>query len=185
MANDITLKELILEFQPFSPELKAWCKSHPEFFDALKNIHPDKFISPACIMCSYPPTGDEVIGVYSFHYQLNNPIFKQDYIVNADFKNEKFTLYTNNPAGSSKYVQNINNFFDKYGRYGYLRAHHHLTFEELPEDIKWRARAAMQLAERVKNVDTSKITQAHINKIYAELQAIEEKDRSYRIQIKD
>lgn len=110
MNSKITLKEVILELQPFSDELNNWCKTHREFFSALKNIYPEKFISPAMIVTSYPPTGDEIIGVYTYHHEMKKPIFKQDFIVNVGRLNTEFILYTRNPNGSSKYVKDIIEF---------------------------------------------------------------------------
>lgn len=176
MSINITLKELILEFQPFSPELVAWCKKHPDFFNALKNLHPDKFISPSMIMLSYPPTGDEVIGVYSYHNQLKHPIFKQDFIVNIGFKNETFMLYTRNPLGSSANVKDINDFYTKYNQYGYKKEQHHLTINELPEELKDRAQDTIALAEKVKDIDITKIPQSRINSLYNEVKELKESE---------
>lgn len=172
MHPNITLEELILEFQPFSDELISWCNKHPEFLTALKNVHPNNFISPSVIILSYPSTGDQVIGVYSYHHRIKTPIFKQDFIVNMGFKNTEFILYTRNPCGSSKYVKDIQTFFDKYGQYGYLKSHHHLTLDELPSEVKERALSTIVLAEKVKDLDISKISQEQINKLYSEVKAL-------------
>lgn len=178
MEENHTIEEVILELMPFSQELIDWCKAHPEFLGALKNVYPEKFISPAVIMLSYPPTGDEVLGVYSYHHTLGNPIFKQDFIVNKGRADTEFTLYTRNPAGSSKYVKDIGEFFAKFGQYGYKKDDHHLTLEELPPQIQERAKAAIKLAERMSEGIPQDITQAHINKIYKQVMEIKTKDRS-------
>ena len=37
--DKITLEDVILELQPFSDEINSWCRTHKEFFLALKNIY--------------------------------------------------------------------------------------------------------------------------------------------------
>lgn len=174
MNKKITLEELILEMMPFSEELMNWCKNHIEFFVALKNIYPTKFISPAMIMTSTSPNfpNDEVIGVYSYHYLLNKPIFKQDFIVNKDRANKEFILFTRNPVGSSKYVKDINEFFKAYGKGGYYTGSHHLTYDQLPTELQERANQTIRLAERMKGADFTKITQQYIDQIYKQIKAI-------------
>src|SRR5258706_1921374 len=150
MNKKITLEEVILELQPFSDELINWYKNHSEFFKALKNIYPEKFVSPAMIVTSYPTSGDEVIGVYTYHHEMKNPVFKQDFIVNVGRTNTEFVLYTRNPAGSSKYVKDINDFFNKYRKYGYRKDDHRLSLEELPAQLQKRAKQAIELAKKLK-----------------------------------
>jgi hypothetical protein len=178
---NISLEELILEFQPFSEALVNWCKTHPEFLAALKNVHPEKFISPSAILLSYPVNGDQVIGVYSYHPRLKKAIFKQDFIVNMGNRDSEYILYTRNPRGSSKYVKDINDFFEKYEQYGYERTHHHRTFEELPDEIKERALSTIRLADKTKDLDISTITQEHINKLYKEVKAIKEREKTVNV----
>ncbi len=173
----ITLEEVILELQPFSEELVNWCKKHPDFFRALKNIYPEKFVSPAMIVTSYPPTGDEVIGVYTYHHKLKEPIFKQDFIVNVGFRYEEFILYTRNPGGSSKYVKDINSFFQKYEKYGYKKADHHLKLGDLPQQLQERAKMAIRFAEKLKEGIPQDVPQELIDKIYGEVMAIKRRDR--------
>lgn len=173
----ITLEEVILELQPFSDELVAWCKSHSEFFMALKNVYPEKFVSPAMIVTSYPASGDEVIGVYTYHHEMKNPVFKQDFIINIGRSNTEFILYTRNPAGSSKSVKDINEFFAKYGKYGYTKDAHHLSLEELPAQLQERAKQAIRLAGKLKTGEPQTIPQEHIDKIYKEVMAIKRKNR--------
>jgi len=175
--NKITLKELIIELQPFSEELVIWCKTHPKFLTALKNVYPEKFISPAMIDTSYPQSGDEIIAVYSYHYEIKNPIFKKDFIVNKDNSNQEFILYARNPTGSSKYVKDINDFFDKYAKYGYDKKSHHQTLEELLPQLQERGREAIKNAEKMKSGVVQEIPQDHIDKIYKEVMSIKRKDR--------
>ena len=180
MSNKITLEDVILELQPFSDELNNWCRSPKEFFTALKNIYPEKFVSPAMIITSYPTNGDEVIGVFTYHHELNKPIFKQDFIINVGWSNTEFILYTRNPNGSSKYVKDINDFYIKYGKYGYTKSQHHLTLDELPTKLQERAKQAMRLADKLKVGDPQKIPQEHIERIYKEVMEIKRKDRFYK-----
>jgi hypothetical protein len=180
MDKKITLEDVILELQPFSDELNNWCKTHKEFFTALKNIYPERFISPAMIITSYPPTGDEVIGVFTYHHEMKKPIFKQDFIINVGRSSTEFILYTRNPNGSSKYVKDINDFYAKYGKYGYTKASHHLTLIELPIQLQERAKLSMRLADKLKVGDPQKIPQGHIEKIYKAVMEIKRKDRFYK-----
>mgnify|MGYP001589759588 FL=1 len=55
-----------------------------------------------------------------------------------------------------------------------MKSQHHLTFAELPDEIKERAKDAINLAERVKDIDIRKITQEQVNKLYYEVKAIKE-----------
>lgn len=179
----ITLKELILELTPFPEELVIWSKTHPEFLDALKNVYPEKFISPAMIIMHPPIKGDAaceadvVIGVYTYHHELNNPIFKQDFIVNKGNRSQEFVLYSKNPTGSSKYVKGIKDFFIKYGKHGHTTSSHHQTLEELPNQLQERGKEAMRLAEKMKIGTPQEIPQEHIDKIYQEVMAIKREDR--------
>lgn len=173
----ITIEDVILELQPFSDELNKWCKTQSEFFVALKNIYPEKFVSPAMIITSYPLSGDEVIGIFTYHHEMKKPIFKQDFIVNTGRSNTEFILYTRNPKGSSKYVKDINDFYAKYGKYGYTKESHHLTLEELPPQLHERAKQAMILADKLKIGYHQIVSQDHIDKIYKEVMEIKRKDR--------
>lgn len=177
MSTKITLEELILELSPFSEELVNWCKKYPEFLKALKNVHPEKFISPAMIVTSYPTSGDEIIGVYTYHHEMKSPVFKQDFIVNKDRTNTEFTLYTRNPSGSSKYVKDIKEFFIKFGKYGYTMDSHHLTLNELPAQLQERAKEAIRLAGRMKTGIPQEIPQEHIEKIYSQVMSIKRENR--------
>lgn len=182
-TDKITLIDVILELQPFSDELIHWCKSHNEFLLGLKNIHPDKFISPAMIVTSYPQSGDEVIGVYTYHHTLMNPIFKQDFIVNTGRKNTEFVLYTRNPNGSSKYVKDINDFFAKYGEYGYKKSDHRLKLADLPAQLQERAKKSIELSHRVPPEILQNIPQEHIDRIYNEVMEIKRKDRVLKVKL--
>lgn len=180
----ITLEQLIIELMPFSEELVGWCKKHPKFLAALKNVYPEKFISPAMIVTSYPQSGDEIIGIYTYHHEIKDTIFKQDFIVNKNNSNQEFVLYTRNPAGSSKYVKDIKEFFDKYGKFGYNTKLHHITLEELPEELQERGGKAIQLAEKMKDGFPRKIPQQHIDRIYKEVKSIKRKNRYIRKKLK-
>lgn len=173
--KNVTSEELILEFMPFPDVLLAWCKSHREFLVALKNVYPEKFISPAMVMTSTSPNypGDEVIGVYSYHYQIKKPIFKQDFIINKGRKNKEFVLYTRNfKSGSSKYVKDIHEFFETYGKGGYYVGSHHLSLDELPEELQERAKETIRLANKMKETDLSMLTRDHIDEIYEQVRLL-------------
>ncbi|MEX0616740.1 MAG: hypothetical protein WD231_02940 [Candidatus Woykebacteria bacterium] len=185
MNGKVTLKELILELSPFSEQLVTWCKSHPEFLEALKNVHPDKFISPAMIVTSYPPSGDEVIGVYTYHHEMKNPIFKQDFIVNKGNLSKEFILYTRNPAGSSKYVKDIKNFFSEFGKFGYNNISHHLSLNELPARLQERGREAIKLAEKMRVGTHQEIPQEYVDKIYKEVRSIKIENRVVKQKLED
>lgn len=178
-SKKISIEELIIELMPFSQELINWCNSHPKFLAALKNVYPERFISPAMIMTSTSPNfpDDEVIGVYSYDSHLNKPIFKQDFIINKGRLNNEFVLYTRNPTGSSKYVKDINQFFALYGKGGYYLNVHHLTPEQLPDELQERVQETINLSNRIGKVDLTKISQEHIDRIYKEVMAIKRSDR--------
>jgi hypothetical protein len=179
----IILEDVILELQPFSDELINWCKTHKDFFSALKQCYPEKFVSPAVIITSYPASGDEVIGMFTYHYQLNKPVFKQDFIVNVGRLNTEFILYTRNPSGSSKYVKDINDFFNMYDKYGYKKAHHHLSLEELPIQLQDRAKNAIKFSKKLKIGVPQKVPQKLIDKIYGEVMIIKRKDRVIKVKL--
>lgn len=175
MAGKITFEELILEMMPFSTELIAWCKTHPEFLSALKVIYSERFISLGTIVTSYSPNypEDEVIGIYAYDYLKKTPVFKQDFVINKRKKNKEFILYTRNPRkGSSKYVKDINEFFATYGKNGIYFNSHHLTLEQLPEEIKERGQQAINIANRLSGGIMVKPTQEQIDRIHCELQTI-------------
>lgn len=171
MKKNITVEELIVEMMPFSKELVIWCKTHPEFLAALKNIYSDKFISLGAIVTSYSPNfpTDEVIGIYTYDYRRKTPIFKQDFIVNKGKLNQEFTLFTRSKAGSSKYVKDINDFFRTYGKGGFYANSHHLKLDDLPNEIRERGLEAMKLAGKMKGATLGKIPQEHIDKIYKQV----------------
>lgn len=175
MNKDITLEEVIIEMMPFSEELIDWFKMYPEFLAALKNVYADRFISLGAIVTYYSPNypGDEVIGIYTYDYQRKNPIFKQDFIVNKGKLNNEFILFTrNSKGGSSKFVKDINEFFATYGNGGFYVNSHHLSFEELPDQLKERGEAAIKLAETMKGANLKKIPQEHIERIYGQIKAV-------------
>jgi len=154
MAN-LSLEEILIEIQPFSPGLIQWCKDHPDFTKALKIIYPEKFISLGMVVVSYPPycPNDQVIGYYTYHYGMKVPKFKQDFIVNVGKRDSDFILYTRqNLVPQNRYIKDINDFFTTYGKDGnYLRAHH-VKFEDIPEEAKSRAVQAKALGDKLKTL---------------------------------
>lgn len=187
----VTLKEVILELTPFPPKLITWANSHKLFLEALKNVYPEKFISPGVIIV-HPPikndqayVGDVVIGVLTYHHELSKPTFKQDFIVNKKGLDKEFVLYSRNPSGSSKYVKDINEFFAKYGKFGHSRNNHHLSLEELPNQLQLRAMQAINLANKMKIGTPQEIPQEHIDKIYREVMKIKPENRIVKQKLKD
>jgi len=175
MKKKISLEELIVEMMPFSDGLVDWCKSHPEFLEALKIVYSEKFISLGVIVTSYSPNypNDQVIGVYTYDYQRKNPIFKQDFIVNKGSLDKEFILFTRNFRGrSSKYVKDINEFYATYGKGGNYVNSHHLSFEQLPEEMKPRGLDAIKLANKLKGGIMIKPSQKRISKIYKQVKSI-------------
>lgn len=178
MNNKISFEELLIEFLPFSNELKGWCKFHPEFMTALKNIHYEKFVSLGAILTSFSPNypKDEVIGIYVYDYSRKFPMFKQDFIVNKGKLNNEFILFTRNPKNlSSKYVRDISEFYLTYGKGGNYINSHHLSFDELPEELKPRGLEAISLANKLKSSSLTKPSQEHISKIYEEVESLKRK----------
>lgn len=186
MNKTITLEELVIEMMPFSDELATWCKAHPEFLTALKNIHAGKFISLGAIVTSYPSGSfDEVIGVYTYDYKSKTPKFKQDFIINKNRENKEFVLYTRSPAGSSIFVKDIKVFFATYGVNGNYTNSHHLTYDELPSEIKPRAIDAINLAARLIELGGfQKPSQGIVESIYADIKNIKKQDRYIKQKMK-
>lgn len=155
MTKLLKLEEILIEVQPFSDGLKQWCRDHPDFTQALKIIYPEKFITMGMIVVTHPPhfPSDKVIGFYIYHYSMNNPMFKQDFIVDVGKQDNNFVLYTRQDlVPQNSYIKDINNFFDTYGKDGnYLRAHH-VAYEDIPDEGKPRALQAMALGDQVKKV---------------------------------
>lgn len=178
MVSKVTLADAILETMPFSKELVDWCKSHPVFLSALKNIYAEKFISLGAIVTSYSPYApeDEVIGIYTYDYQRKNPLFKQDFVVNKGKLDKEFVLFTRNSKAGSRYVKDINVFFATYGKGNFYVNSHHVTFDELPSELKERGKQAMALAEKMKGAQLIDIPQAHIEKIYGQIKAVKKRN---------
>lgn len=170
----ITFEELIIEMMPFSPELVEWCKSHPEFLKALKNVYAGKFISLGAIVTSHSPyyPKDEVIGIYTYDYQRKNPIFKQDFIINKGKQYKEFVLFTRHL--SSKYVKDIEDFYKTYGKGEYYVNSHHVTFDQLPDEIKPRGQDAIALTNKLKGYPLLKPSQEVIEKLYLQIRAVKE-----------
>ena len=80
------ITDLIIRMQPYHSRIKEICHLNPDFAKSLKATNPKKFISLGAIITSYPSTGDEVIGIFSYDYKRNEKIFKQDFIVNLGNK---------------------------------------------------------------------------------------------------
>lgn len=183
MKDNPSLKDVILEMTPFSQELIDWCKSHPEFLNALKNVYPEKFIS-AGIVVEHPPIstgkhhGEIVTGVYTYHHGINKSIFKQDFIV---YNGHAYTLYSRNPEGSKKYVRDINEFYKNYSQYGHTRSKHHLNLEDLPAELQERGRRVISLAKKLNPDDLINIPQEHINEIYRKLMSIPREERFIKL----
>lgn len=180
-----TLEEAIIETMPFSPQLIEWCKSHPDFSKALKIVYPEKFITLGAIVTSYSPDylDDEVIGVYTYAYQMKTPIFKQDFVINKGTRHNEFILYTKHPlTSSSKYIKDIGEFYRTYGKNGSSYTNtHHLTLNELPAEIHSRGQQAINLANRVKKNGLGGINQNHIEKIYKQVKAIKNENKFIKI----
>ncbi len=132
--TSIIYKEAILETLPVPNEIKGWCKSHPNFFEALKSIYSNRFIHLSSLVV-YPK--HKILGIFSYDYQLRNPVFKQDFIEIDDDNNETktFTLYTayvrKKGVGTSRWVKDINSLFNKYHDLNQGTSSHHLTLSEL------------------------------------------------------
>ena len=134
--------------QPYPKKLKAWCGLNPDFAKALKSTHPKKFISFLAVVISRPLSRpkDEVIGFYVYDYAAK--IFKQDFIVNVNAGSKEFVIYTRfSGVKKSKYIRDISHFYKEYP--SYPKTSHHPKFEELPKEIKPRARKAVKLADRI------------------------------------
>lgn len=166
----MTLEDLIIEMMPFSDELKIWCKKYHEFTKALKIIYPERFINLGGVITSHHPgySEEEIIGAYTYDYKREK--FIQDFIVNKN--NEIFILYTRNPKGNSKYVKDINDFFLKYGKGVHYLNVHHSSLQDLPDEIKPRAIAAIKIAEKIKQAGYVRPTQEQIDKTYQQLSLI-------------
>lgn len=163
-----TAEELIIEMMPFSEEIKRYCKKYPSFFNALKVINFNRFITLQVVMITHSPNypQDEVIGVYVYDYMSKTPRFKQDFIVNVGGKGEEFVLYTGlSSAVDGKRVKHINDFFEKYGKNGYYENTHWQDLEQLPEQFRERAKKAIALGEKRKIAGNPNIPQERIEEI--------------------
>lgn len=151
VARTITREEAIIETMPFSKELVAWCKTYPIFSKALKIIYPEKFLTLGAVVTSHSTTykpEDEVIGVYAYAYTLKNPIFKQDFVINIGKLNKQYILYTRFPS-PDRMIKDISEFYKTYGKGGNYFNSHHVSFDELPDKIKWAGERAIQLANKI------------------------------------
>ncbi len=176
--GDITLENLILETMPFSEALIVWCKKLPEFKDALKITHPEKYIHVGSVSISrsgqYP--NDEVIGVYSYGYMSLKQRFKHDFIVNLNSEGKVFVLYTRNPKGPSKYVKDIKDFYSKYGHGGNYHNTHWLTLNDLPEATRYFAERAIEIGINIRKYGFQLPSKEMIKNTY--LEVIKEKQKN-------
>ena len=188
MKKNVSEEEIVIATMPFSKELHAWCYKQPEFMYALKNVYLRKFISLGAIVTSQPTRcpQDEVIGVYTYDYTRQNPIFKQDFIVNKDCANKEFVIYTRNKGNqSSKYVKDINDFYAKYGNTGDYVNSHHLTLDQLPEELKPRAKHAITLADKIQiQGDVRKTSKKFRYKLLQEIKRIRKDSRNIKVRLK-
>jgi len=131
----LTFADVIIEAMPFSDELIAWSRVHPELKEALKPMHPERFIALGHVTTSYSPNkpDDQVIGFYAYDYIAEQ--FKQDFIVNIGGTNSEFVLYTRLPKENKslhgKYIKDINEFFAVYGKRGDYAGTHHPSLKEI------------------------------------------------------
>lgn len=134
---------------------------------------------------NYPQ--DEIIGIYAYDYGLKNPKYKQDFIVNKNRDYREFVLYTNNPAGSSKYVKGIKQFMNTYGVGTDYNKSHHLKYNELPNDFELRRRAA-QVIYWAEAIDYSgsliKPDQRTIEEMYRSAVKIRKSKKSNKVLLK-
>lgn len=175
MTKLLDLSELLIEVQPFSDGLKRWCKDHPDFTKALKIIYPERFVSLGAVVTTYPPhyPNDQVIGFYAYDYKLKVPKFKQDFIINLGKQDNNFALYTRQKlVPTNGYIKDINEFFATYGRDGnYLRAHH-VTFDDIPDELKPRAAQAAALGNKVRETGIRYLDKQALIKANRDLQAL-------------
>jgi len=158
--------------QPYSPELKEKILNDPDFMEALKINHLERFISLGAIVTSYSPLKpeDEIIGFYTYDLKLNK--FKQDFIVNVKKQDKEFILYTRFPSKNNKSIRDINEFYKIYSQGKHYINSHHLSFNDLPDEIKPRAQKAIDLANKIKLYGLEKPTDKKLEKIIPELQKI-------------
>jgi hypothetical protein len=180
MTDEISFEDAILETLPFANELKAWCKSHPDFYQALKIIYAARFIHLGGIVTSYSLKSkypnDEIIGIIAYDYQIKSPQFKQDFIINKGKKYNEFVLYTRSPNGSSKWVKDINEFYTIYGKEGEYANSHHMTLDDLPnDDFKRRGLRAIELAKSLVGGKFVRPSQEKVNDLYLKLMAQKKK----------
>lgn len=142
------------EKYPFSDELCNFMDSNPDFYNSLKISRPERFVFIPIIFTSHTPsehclTKDEVIGMW--YYDQKKTKFKQDFIINKNKENKEFISYTAITEAKkykSKYVQVINDFFEKYGKNGtYYHngnkwQHHYRDIDDLPNEPNLKFLAA-------------------------------------------
>lgn len=138
--------------QPYPEQLKAICRVDSDLEKALKNTNPQRFISLGAVVVSYPPNStDQVIGFFVYDYSKEPGIFKQDFIVNVGNKFKEFRIYTKfKGVKKSKIIRDISHFYQDYPTYSVDS--HHPAFEDIPDEIKPRAKKAVALAEKLKKL---------------------------------
>lgn len=171
-----SLADTIIEFMPFSEEIKAFCNKNPEFKEALKVIYVERFITLGALAVSHPSIApeDKVIGIYVYDYQIKNPIFKQDFIVDVGGTGKEFVLYTGGtPSGGQKRVKHIKEFFSKYGVNGEYKDTHWQLIDQLPTEIQERAQRAIALAEKRIAAGNPPIPQELIEQTYRKYKTLD------------
>lgn len=172
-----SFEEVILLTMPFADELIEWCKTHPDFRNALKIIYDDRFIHIGTVVITRPKSHpqDEVIGVYAYDYKMKHPLFKQDFIVNKNKEYKEFILYTRNPKGQSRWVKDISEFYSKYAKNGDYINSHHVSYGELPTEAKGFALRAVRLARKRSKYGYVRPSQDVINEIFQQVKAERQK----------
>jgi hypothetical protein len=131
-----------------SEELLDWIESNPSFRKSLKLNNPNRFIKLPFLITSHTPRAhklhkDEIIGIWYLdknNYQNNQePLFKQDFIVNKLKQNKEFVSFAANSFANGDYVEPIDNFFKIYGsggkyyhKSGIRWEHHYDSVADLP-----------------------------------------------------
>jgi hypothetical protein len=145
-----SFNELIIRMQPYPQELKRLCTIDSNFERALKNTHPEKFVSLGAVIVSYPPNSlDQVIGFLVYDYTTEPGVFKKDFIVNVENRGREFRIYTRyRGVKKSRIIRDISHFYQEYPTYEVNS--HHPSFEEIPDELKPRALQAVALANRLR-----------------------------------
>ena len=156
------ISDLVLRMQPYAPEIKELCRLDSDFTDALKSLRSERFISLGAIITSraystHSPKDsdqDEIIGVLVYDSIKN--IFKQDFIVNVEKKYKEFRIYSRyKGVNKSKMIRDITHFYSEYPMYS--KDSHHPTFENIPEEIRPRAIAVVELSKKLLSLGGARV----------------------------